>query len=179
MTTTLLLIRHGQTEWNLLGKYTGQTDIPLNEAGRQEALLLAEKLKRNPPDVIISSDLIRAKETAEIVAAPLKLPVQTDANLREIHQGVWEGMDFSDIKAKFAEEFAARAKNPLEVAPPDGETVGQVQERVLTAVANIIQAHPDKRIAIVAHGLVLALIKGHYRNYPQQNKIVTNFVNNC
>ena len=164
--TTLLLIRHGQTEWNILGKYTGQSDIPLNATGRREAELLARKLEKNPPEVIISSDLIRAYETAKIVAVPLHLPVQKDSNLREINQGVWEGMFFADIKAKYAAEFAARENDPLEVAPPGGETLGQVRERVLTAVTTILQLYPGKRVAVVAHGLVLALIKAHYSNYP-------------
>ncbi len=166
--TTLLLIRHGQTAWNLLGKYTGQSDIPLNETGRQEAHALARKLEENPPEVIVSSDLIRARETAEIVAAPFGLPVHTDKDLREINQGVWEGMYFPDIKAKYAAEFAERETNPLEVAPPEGETVGQVRDRVVTAVTKIAQTYPGKRVAVVAHGLALALIKAHYTNYPIQ-----------
>lgn len=166
--TTLLLIRHGQTEWNLLGKYTGQSDIPLNETGRQEARQLARKLQENPPEVVVSSDLIRAQETAVIVAAPFDLPVHIDSDLREINQGVWEGMYFPDIKAKYAAEFAQREANPLEVAPPEGETVGQVRERVLTAVNKIAQTYPGKRVAVVAHGLSLALIKAHYSNYPIQ-----------
>ncbi len=168
MQTTLLLIRHGQTEWNLRGKYTGQSDIPLNETGRQEARLLAQELAHNPPEVVVSSDLIRARETAEIVAAPFALHVHTDSDLREINQGVWEGMYFPDIKAKYAAEFAEREANPLEVAPPQGETVGQVRDRVLTAVTKIIHTHPGKRIAVVAHGLALALIKAHYTNHPIQ-----------
>lgn len=164
--TTLLLIRHGQTEWNVLGKYTGQSDIPLNAAGRREAKLLAKELEKNPPEAIVSSDLIRAYETANILAMPFDLPVHQDRNLREINQGVWEGMYFPEIKAKYAAEFAAREKDPLAVAPPGGETVGQVRERVLTAVTSILQSFPGKRVAVVAHGLVLALIKVHYLNYP-------------
>jgi alpha-ribazole phosphatase len=161
-----LLIRHGQTEWNVSGKYTGQSDIPLNDTGRLQSQQLIEKLKDSPPDVVITSDLMRARETAEILAAPFNLPVQTDARLREINQGIWEGMAFSDIKAKYAAEFAARQDNPLEVAPPGGETLRQVKERVLTAVASITQTHQGMRVAIVAHGLALALIKAHYTNTP-------------
>jgi len=166
MTTTLLLIRHGQTEWNLLGKYTGMSDIPLTDKGREQAQRLAVELKANPPDAVVSSDLIRARETAEILATPFNLPVHTDPRLREINQGLWEGMHVDDIKAKYAQEFAARQANPLEVAPPGGETVGQVRERVVTAVNDIAQKYPDQRVAIVAHGLALALIKVYLTNYP-------------
>jgi alpha-ribazole phosphatase/probable phosphoglycerate mutase len=166
MMATLLLIRHGQTEWNATGKYTGQSDIPLNDVGRQQARQLAETLRGNPPQVIVSSDLQRARETAVLLAAPFNLPVHTDARLREINQGVWEGMHFNDIKAQYAQAFAAREANPLEVAPPQGETVGQVRDRVLAAITDIAQQYRGKRIAIVAHGLALALIKGHFTNHP-------------
>lgn len=166
MTTTLLLIRHGQTEWNVLGKYTGQTDVPLTAQGREQARRLAAQLQIKPPQVIVSSDLIRARETAEILAAAFQLPVRADARLREINQGVWEGMHFDVIKARYAAEFAARQADPLAVAPPGGETVGQVRERVLTAVAAAAHNHPRQRIAVVAHGLVLALIKAQVIQYP-------------
>lgn len=166
MTTTLLLIRHGQTDWNRAGRYTGQSDIPLNERGRDQARQVASQLQGKPPDVIISSDLRRARETAEIIAALHNLPVHIDLRLREIDQGIWEGMYLSDIKAKFAAEFAARATDPLSVAPPGGETVGQVRERVLAAVTDIIRRYAGKRIAVVAHGLSLAIIKAHFTQTP-------------
>lgn len=165
---TLLLIRHGQTEWNLQGRYTGQSDIPLNETGRAQARRLAESLSGNPPEVVIASDLQRARETAEIIAAPFGLPVQTDPRLREIHQGVWEGMHFSQIKEKFAQAFAARKADPLTVAPPGGETVRQVRDRVVAAVSDIVREHNGRRVAVVAHGLALALIKAHLHNHPIQ-----------
>jgi alpha-ribazole phosphatase len=164
--TTLLLIRHGQTDWNLQGRYTGQTDIPLNETGREQAYVTADALQEKPPDVIYSSDLLRARETARIIAEACDLPVHTDPRLREINQGVWEGMHFDDIKARFAAQFAERQADPLSVAPPGGETVGQVRERVLAAVRDIVQKHPHQRVAVVAHGLALALIKAEATNHP-------------
>ena len=165
-TTTLLLIRHGQTEWNVQGRYTGQSDIPINETGREQARRLAAKLKALPPDVIYASDLIRARETAEIIAVACDVPLSADPRLREINQGVWEGMLFPDIKARFAREFAAREADPLTVAAPEGESVGQVRERVLAAVQAIVRKHPGQRVAIVAHGLVLAIIKGYVMDHP-------------
>lgn len=166
MNTTLWLIRHGETDWNVDGRYTGQSDIPLNGHGRTQAQALAEKLQTFPPEVIFSSDLQRARETAEVIATACQLPLYTDPRLREINQGVWEGMFFPDIKARFAHEFAARQANPLEVSAPGGETVGEVQKRVLTAVAEIGQTYHGRRVAIVAHGLVLALIKAYCSGYP-------------
>lgn len=166
MTTTLLLIRHGQTEWNNQGRYTGQSDIPLNDIGREQAQRLAQRLRADPPDVVISSDLKRALETAGPIAAACELPVSSDPRLREIDQGVWEGMQFSDIKARYRQEFADRLADPLQVAPPQGETVGQVQARVMAALQEILQTHAGKRVALVAHGLVLALIKAHFEGHP-------------
>jgi alpha-ribazole phosphatase len=159
--TTLLLIRHGQTDWNLEGRYTGQSDVPLNETGREQARALAALLEAEsvPPDAIYASDLERARETAAIVAARFGLPVHSDGRLREVNQGEWEGMYFPDIVARYAQEFAEREVDPLNVAPPGGETVGQVQARVRAAVADIAARHPTQRVAIVAHGMVLALIR--------------------
>lgn len=166
--TTLLLIRHGQTDWNLEGRYTGQSDVPLNETGREQARALAALLvkERAAPDVIYASDLERARETAEIIAARFGLPVQSDPRLREVNQGEWEGMYFPDIVARYAQEFADREADPLNVAPPGGETVGQVQARVQAAVREIVARHPGQRVAVVAHGMVLALIRLEAYGYP-------------
>ena len=164
--TTLLLIRHGQTDWNIEKRYTGQSDIELNETGREQARYLAERLQNAPPEVIVTSDLRRARETASIIASVCELPIHIDARLREINQGVWEGILLLDVKTKFAKEFAARRANPLTVSAPNGETVGQVRERVLEAVKDITQKHPNRRVAVVAHGLVLALIKVYAYNHP-------------
>lgn len=166
MTMRLSLIRHGQTEWNAEGRYTGQTDIPLNDVGRAQARQLVEQLKENPPDAIFSSDLKRATETAAIIANRFEVAVHVDRRLREINQGVWEGMHFDEIRKRYAEEFAARIAKPLDVAPPGGESIGQVQKRVLSAVAEIMQKNQGSHVAIVAHGLVLAIIKAHFENYP-------------
>ena len=122
--TKLLLIRHGQTDWNLEGKYTGQADIPLNETGRAQAHDAAELMRRRPVDAIFSSDLVRALETAAIVAGKSEsgVNIQTDVRLREINQGVWEGMHFDEIKRRYGAELAAREAQPLDFAAPKGST---------------------------------------------------------
>ena len=166
--TTLLLIRHGQTDWNLEGKYTGQADIPLNETGRAQAYEAAELLRQQPVDAIFSSDLMRALETAAIVAGKSEcgVNIQTDPRLREIKQGVWEGMHFNEIKRRFSVEFAARERNPLEVAAPGGETVGEVQQRVLSAIREICAQYPSGVVVIVAHGLALAIVRCWLLQHP-------------
>lgn len=159
--TELLLIRHGETDWNLQGRYTGQSDILLNEKGEAQAQQLAEALAGEPLEAIYSSDLSRCVRTAELLAAATGAPLQLDARLREIDQGEWEGLLFAEIKARYEQAWERRHDNPLEVAPPGGETVGQVRSRVLAALEEILSRHPDGAVAIVSHGLALAIIQVH------------------
>ncbi len=164
-TLTLLCIRHGQTDWNLEGRYCGQTDVELNDTGRCGAETLAEDLRSERIDAVYSSDLIRAISTAEPLVRSRDIEIQHDKRLREIHQGVWEGMLFPDIKKKYAERFAERAQDPISIAPPGGETVGEVKNRVTSALQDIINRHEaGSRIAIVAHGFTLAIARVHFGN---------------
>lgn len=160
---TLLCIRHGQTDWNLEGRYCGQTDVDLNQTGLKGARDLAESLRSDRIDAVYSSDLKRAVATAEPLIADRSLSIQQDPRLREINQGVWEGMLFQDIKKEYAERFAAREQDPISIAPPGGETVGQVRDRVVEACTDIIATHPaGARIAVVAHGFTLAILRVHF-----------------
>jgi alpha-ribazole phosphatase len=162
--TELILIRHGETDWNIEGRYQGQSDTPLNQTGIQQARDMAHRLRQAHFDAIFSSDLLRARQTAEILSEISGVPLRVDPRLREIHQGEWEGMLFSDIRARYAQAFEERLRNPLEVAPPGGETVGQVRQRVLDAIQEIVEQFPHGSIAIVSHGLSLAIIKVHFHN---------------
>ena len=99
--TTILLARHGETEWNREGRWQGWADPPLNDAGRAQARTLAEELRTIPFDAVYASDLRRARETAVIVAAPHAVPVLTDAGLREIDVGSWSGLTRREIEERF------------------------------------------------------------------------------
>ena len=111
--TTLLLARHGETEWNREGRWQGWADPPLNETGREQARALREQLRETPFDAVYSSDLRRAHETAEIVAAPHGVPVIADEGLREIDVGSWSGLTRAEQEARFpgASALAARRAN--------------------------------------------------------------------
>ncbi len=160
---TLLCIRHGQTDWNLEGRYCGQTDVDLNQTGLKGAQDLAYTLRSEQIDAVYSSDLKRAVATAQPLVKDRPIDIQQDPRLREINQGVWEGMLFQDIKKEYAERFAAREQDPISVAPPGGETVGEVRDRVVQASNEIIARHPaGSRIAIVAHGFTLAILRVHF-----------------
>jgi broad specificity phosphatase PhoE len=164
--TRLLLIRHGETDWNVEGRWQGQIDVPLNANGRRQAAQTAKALADTPIAAIYSSDLKRAYETAQALAQVKGLPVIKEPRLREIHQGDWQGLLVSEIETRYAERFHQRRRDPLSVAPPGGETVQQVRARAWHAIEDIVSRHPTETIAIVAHGFILALVRVSFEKKP-------------
>jgi broad specificity phosphatase PhoE len=153
-----ILVRHGQTQWNKEGKYTGQSDIPLNETGREQAKAASASILNLEPDIIYSSDLQRAEDTARLIRADKKsIPLITDRRLREIHQGEWEGLHEEEIKRRFETQFETRKNDPLQTASPGGETIGDVYCRVVDFLQEMQEKHAHQLILIVAHGVVLAI----------------------
>ncbi|NJC96166.1 MAG: hypothetical protein C3F07_11400 [Anaerolineales bacterium] len=154
--TRLCLVRHGQTDWNLEGRYQGQSDVPLNENGLAQARQLAEQLNGQHFDAIYSSDLRRARQTAEPMAKMLGMTVNIEPRLREINQGEWEGVLVEDIKARYAKLWSQRTVDPASVRPPGGETVGEVAARVYAALDEIARLFPAGDVLVVSHGLSIA-----------------------
>ena len=150
MITTILLARHGETDWNREGRWQGWADPPLNPTGRVQAAALAEQLAETPLDAVYSSDLRRALETAELLAEPHQLNVVTDPDLREIDIGAWSGL----TRVEIAERFPDGSR-------PGGETREQHSVRVLAAVERIARAHPGERVLVVAHGGCLRALQRH------------------
>lgn len=153
--TTILLARHGETDWNREQRWQGWADPPLNDAGRAQARALAEQLQEIPFDAVYSSDLRRAHETAEIVAAPHNVPVVTDPGLREIDVGSWSGLTHAEIAVRFPDGERT-----------DGESREQHLERVLEAAERIARANPERRILIVTHGGTMRALRGHTTDEP-------------
>jgi len=164
--THLYLIRHGQTDWNLEGRWQGHADVPLNKNGRLQAAEIALSLASADLAAIYSSDLQRALDTAQAISAAAALEVQIDPRLREIHQGDWQGMLADDIERRYGELLRQRKTDPLSVAPPGGESVQQVRDRVIEAIEEIRQRHPHERVAVVSHGFALAVVQVHYLEHP-------------
>ncbi|MFQ5943120.1 MAG: histidine phosphatase family protein [Anaerolineales bacterium] len=164
--TRLILIRHGETDWNREGRYTGQTDIPLNDVGLRQARNLAERLREELLDALYSSDLARATMTSRLVSEVTGTKVRLDTRLREINQGEWEGLPFNEIRNRYRRILDLRKKEPLSAAPPGGETIGEVQSRVLDSLEDILGNYPHRTVAIVSHGLPLAIIKTHFNDLP-------------
>jgi probable phosphoglycerate mutase len=164
--TELWLVRHGQTDWNQEGRYQGQADIPLNAAGLDQARELAQLLDGRFFNAIYSSDLQRARQTAQILAAKLGLPIHLDTRLREIDQGEWQGLLVSELAQRYNTEMSARLNNPLSARAPGGESVGEVAMRVWAAADDIAAAHPSGSILVVSHGLALATLVAKGRSIP-------------
>lgn len=156
--TRLLLTRHGRTAWNAERRYQGHTDIPLNAEGRHQVQRLAERLRSETIDAMYVSDLRRAWETAEAIAAPHDLSIRPEPRLREICFGRWEGKTHEQIKQHDAESLARWFDDPMHASPPGGETLAQAASRVGAAYDDILERHPEETVALVAHGGTLRLL---------------------
>jgi len=169
--TTLLLARHGETDWNRDGRWQGHSDTPLNELGRRQARELAEQL--DGVEVLYSSDLARAGETAEIVAERLGLEVRFDPRLRERGFGAWEGLTTAEIETGFAEAHR-RWRSGEGFGADDAEPFGAFAARVHTFLEDLLRLHPQETVLVVAHGgsirVIHALATG--RDYVRDHRLI-------
>ena len=157
----LVLWRHGQTQWNVEGRFQGQTDIPLDPEGEQQAERAARLLAGLWPDAIISSDLGRAMATAAPLARLTGLPVTPDKELRERFGGLWEGLTDSEIRARYPAEHA-------QWLPPGGESSAAVADRAGAALARIADGMaPGTLVVVVSHGAAIRLGAAHLLGFPE------------
>ncbi|MGL6278726.1 MAG: histidine phosphatase family protein [Gaiella sp.] len=147
--TRLLLARHGETDWNAVGRWQGHADPPLNETGRAQAAELAERLTSAGVEAIFSSDLRRAAETAAIVAQRLRLGVVEDTDLREIDVGSWSGLTRAEVAERYPEGFARWQAGEI---GHDGETREQLGERIERALLRLAAAQPGRVVLVLTHG---------------------------
>jgi glucosyl-3-phosphoglycerate phosphatase len=158
----LVLWRHGQTQWNVDGRFQGQRDIPLDAAGEQQAERAARLLAALRPDAIYSSDLARATETAAPLARLTGLKVIPDKDLRERYGGVWEGLTDAEIRARYPEEHA-------QWMPPGGETSAVVAARAGAALERVADALPPGGLAVVvSHGAALRMAAASLLGFPEE-----------
>ncbi len=162
MQTTLYLIRHGETDWNLTGRWQGHTDVPLNAVGWRQAQLLGQRLAREGPrfDALYSSDLARASQTAHAVSAALGAAVRLTSGLREIDLGTWSGHTSAELQALYPDDFARIAAGE-DIPRGGGESIRAMRQRVVTAVERIIAEHPGATIAVVTHGGCIRALLSH------------------
>jgi broad specificity phosphatase PhoE len=148
--TTLLLARHGESDWNRAHRWQGHADRPLTERGRAQAADLATRLGEIPLDAIYSSDLERARETAEVVARSQGLEVTQLPALREVDVGSWSGLTREEAERRYPEGF--RRWRAGGTGWDDGESYGEMSTRILAAVDEIADRHDGGRVLIVTHG---------------------------
>ena len=148
--TELLLVRHGETDWNRERRFQGHADPPLNQAGRVQARELAKSLAGEGIDAIYTSDLRRARETAEIVAARVGSDVVALRELREIDVGDWQGLTWPEIEERHPDGAARWHRDGH--GWDGGETYDQLRERIVAALRVIAERHPRQRVLVVGHG---------------------------
>lgn len=148
--TTILLARHGETDWNREQRWQGWADRPLNELGRAQAGELADSIEGREINAVYSSDLTRARETAEIVAARLGLDVTPDEALREVDVGEWSGLSLAEAEARFPEGF--RRWQDGRHGWESGESYEKMSRRVVLALLRIAAVHPGETLLVVTHG---------------------------
>jgi probable phosphoglycerate mutase len=157
--TRIIAIRHGETAWNVDTRIQGQLDVPLNDTGRWQAQRLARALAaREPIDVVYSSDLLRAWETARAVSETTGAPVVTDEGLRERGFGVFQGKTFAEIEASLPEEALRWRKRDPFWAPEGGESLTAMRRRVVETLHTLASRHTGEQIVLVAHGGVMDLL---------------------
>ena len=158
----MVLWRHGQTVWNAEGRFQGQSDIPLDRTGEEQAERAARLLAALRPDVIVSSDLRRAADTAEPLSRLTGLPVSLDKDLRERHGGEWEGLTDSEIRARYPAAHAAWS-------PPGGETGQVIATRVAAALERVAEGLPGGGLAVVvSHGAAIRLGMARLLGFPEE-----------
>ena len=158
--TELLLVRHGETDWNRERRFQGHADQPLNETGREQARSLAAELAGEEIDIVYTSDLARARETAAIIAAHLgDLDVVALRELREMDVGEWQGLSWPEIEEHYPE--GARKWHEHGHGWESGETYDELGERIIAALSRIAADHPAERVLIVGHGGSLRAVRAY------------------
>lgn len=177
----IFLIRHGESQWNILKRIQGQQDIPLTERGLIQAELVGSRLVNEKIDKIYSSDLIRAFNTAEIIGQKLNKPVIPMKEFREISFGIWEGISDEEMLRKYYDEYLMWRKNPENLKIEGAETLEELQLRAMNGVNKIIKDSKEENILIVSHSatlktMVLGLLDmnlRHFKNLTLNNVSLT------
>jgi broad specificity phosphatase PhoE len=157
--TTVILVRHGQTEWNRIERFRGRADVPLNDTGLAQAEAAARRLSRGPrPAAVYSSPLSRAMVTAEKIAGAHGLEVRPHDGLIDIDYGRWRGLTPREVGERWPRELDAWYRRPQAARIPSGESLTVVRERAMGAVHDLVRAHGQSTVVLVAHTVVNRLV---------------------
>ncbi len=180
--TEIILVRHGETEWNVQEVFRGRIDVELNQTGIRQAELLAEYLSDVRIEAIYSSPLKRALNTAEIIASHHKLKVEIAPGLIDFDYGKWQGLPHKEVKHRYKQLYAQWVKNPHLVKMPEGESLTDVRERALNVANKVVAKHKGTAV-LVSHRVVnkvlicalLGLDNSHFWNIRQDTCGITTF----
>jgi len=166
--TTLVVIRHGETQWNREGRIQGHLDSALTPEGVEQAEACALRLQAELFDHVVASDLARVQRTAGILTANMNLPIRNESALRERCFGIGEGKTYGELDALYVEHFErVRSDNPdLELSLEGGESRRQFHERIVAVLQKIAADHSGKRVLVVTHGGVLGVIYRWLKGLP-------------
>ncbi|ADU39174.1 histidine phosphatase family protein [Variovorax paradoxus] len=174
-TTDIILIRHGETAWNRELRFQGHADVPLNDIGHEQARRIGLRLAGETAQHLISSDLMRAQQTAAPAALQLSLPVVTSAGLREQYFGIVEGMRSDEIQSLHPRAWEEWLEFREDHAMPEGETAREFHARIVAALGTIATAHKGQHLVVVTHGGVLDMVwrtaKGLSLSGPRRSDI--------
>ncbi|MFL6163891.1 MAG: histidine phosphatase family protein [Jatrophihabitantaceae bacterium] len=168
MERRVVLLRHGRTEWNASRRYQGQADPPLDEVGQAQAIEVAALVAAMQPDLLVSSDLQRAYQTAEKLASLTSLPLGLDVRLRERHLGHWQGLTREEVASRFPDEFAEWLAG-RDVSRRGGESRAEVAERACELVAEL---PPVQLAVLVSHGATVMCLSAALLGLPQTPSIL-------
>jgi probable phosphoglycerate mutase len=156
--TELIFIRHGETDWNRAQCFQGQIDVPLNDTGHEQARRVARALAAEQVDVLVASDLQRARQTAAPLASALARPAVAAPAWREQAFGVLEGLRVADVQARHPQLWSQWIRHDPDYALPEGESVRQFHSRIVAALRDLVAQHEGRTLAVVTHGGVLDML---------------------
>jgi len=157
--TKIILVRHGQTEWNRIERFRGRADVPLNETGLTQADAAGRRVASEwQPTAVYSSPLSRAIKTAEAIARHFNLPVQVHPGLADIDYGKWQGLSTEEARQRWPEEIDAWYTQPHLALIPDGETLEELRTRAMLTVNELTRQHPGETIVLVGHTVINRII---------------------
>jgi len=154
----IILVRHGETDWNKQEIFRGGMDVNLNQNGIRQAQAIGEEVKEQKLDAVYSSPLSRAQLTAKIIADYHNLKVNVDSGFNDLNYGKWQGISHEDVKVQYPELYALWREKPHLVKFPDGECLNDVKYRAMNTLEQIISKHPKDTVVIVAHRVVNKVI---------------------
>lgn len=166
--TRICFVRHGETDWNIELRMQGHIDLALNSTGEAQAVAVGRHFSDVQAAALYSSDLLRARQTAQPISAALKRPMVLVPKLRERNFGRCEGLTFKEIAEKYPGDARAIASRDPDYAAPGGESRRQHQTRVLDGIGELVRGHPGQTIVVVTHGGVLDVINRRARDLPPE-----------